>query len=254
MKGFGILLGKELREQTRTMRLLVVAVVFALFGILSPLTAKYLPDILKAVGGGQIPLGLIPPPRTSDAVDQFLKNIVQFGALAGILLAMGSVATEKDRGTAALVLTKPVSRAAFLAAKLVAIGLDLLVATVVAGALAWTYTLLLFGALPVAGFAAMVLAVWLVLLVFAALTFVGSTLARSAIAGAGLGVLFLVVSQVVAALPVVGKYTPQGLLGPARELALGGPPGDAFVPLVVTVVIVLGCGVVAWLVFRRQEL
>ena len=47
---------------------------------------------------------------------------------------MGAVATEKERGTAALILTKPVSRAAFLVAKLVAIGLTLAVAVAVATA------------------------------------------------------------------------------------------------------------------------
>lgn len=254
MNGFGLLLRKELTEQTRTMRLLVVAAVFAIFGILSPVTAKYLPDILKAVASGQLPLGLIPTPKTADAVDQFLKNLVQFGALAAILLAMGSVATEKDRGTAAFVLTKPVSRAGFLLAKLVAISANLLVATAAAGVLGYVYTLILFEALPLAGYAAMCLLLWLVLVVFAALTFLGSTLARSAAAGAGLGVLFLIISQIVAALPVVGRYMPQGLLPPARELALGGSVGDVWAPLIVTVGLIAASGLLAWLAFRRQEL
>ena len=54
-----------------------------------------------------------------DAADQFLKNLGQAGILTAILLAMGSVANEKERGTAALILSKPASRGAFLGAKLV---------------------------------------------------------------------------------------------------------------------------------------
>ena len=46
----------------------------------------------------------------ADAVDQLWKNLAQFGAFAAIILAMGAVATERDRGTAAFVLSKTVSR------------------------------------------------------------------------------------------------------------------------------------------------
>ena len=185
-----LLLGKELLEQVRTLRLFIVLIVFALFGLISPLTAKYLPDILKAVGGAEIVLPSLPTPSVADAVDQFLKNLNQFGVLAAILLAMGTVATEKDRGTAALLMTKPVARPAFLLAKFVAIGLNLLLAVAVAGALAYYYTLVLFEAPPAGGWAAMCLLLWLSIYAYAALTLLGSTLAGSAAGGAGLGIAF----------------------------------------------------------------
>ena len=255
MSGFSLLLRKELLEQTRTMRLYVVAIVFALFAILSPLTAKYLPDIVKALAGSQLSLvGLIPTPTTADAVDQFLKNLTQFGALTAILLAMGAVATEKDRGTAAFILTKPVSRAAFLAAKLVAIAANLLVATAVAGVLAYYYTTVLFEPLPIGGYAAMCALLWLSLVVYAALTFLGSTLTSSAAAGAGIGVVFLVATGIVSALPTAGRYMPETLAVPARALALGTAPPDLLGPVAVNVAIALAAALLAWLSFRRQEL
>jgi ABC-2 type transport system permease protein len=255
MRGFGLLLRKELLEQTRTMRLYVVAIVFALFAIISPLTAKYLPDIVKALAGSQLSLvGLIPTATTADAVDQFLKNLTQFGALAAILLAMGTVATEKERGTAAFVLTKPVSRAAFLAAKLVAIATDLLVATAVAGVLGYYYTAVLFESLPVGGYATMCALLWLSLVVYAALTFLGSTLTSSAAAGAGIGIVFLVVTGIVSALPNVGGYMPESLAALARAVALGLPSGGVAAPVAVNVGIVLAALLLAWLSFRRQEL
>ena len=52
---------------------------------------------------------------------------------------MGSVASEKERGTAALLLTKPVGRGAFLVAKIVAISATLGISTAIAGAGAWFY-------------------------------------------------------------------------------------------------------------------
>jgi len=101
--GLGLLLRKEIREQARTMRLLAVVAVFAILGLLSPVFARYVREIVEAVGGGQLG-GMIPAPSIRDAVAQFTKNTGQFGVLIAILVAMGSVAAEKERGTAAFLL------------------------------------------------------------------------------------------------------------------------------------------------------
>src|SRR5258708_1648330 len=148
MSGFRPLLRKEMLEQWRTIRLPITAIVFLLVGLSSPLLARFTPEILKAVAGDQIPF-VLPPPTAADAVDQLAKNLGQFGGLIAVLLAMGAVAAEKERGTAALLLSKPVGRGAFLVAKLVAIGLTLAAATAIAVAGAWFYTLVLFEPLPV---------------------------------------------------------------------------------------------------------
>ena len=103
--GLGPLLGKELLEQWRTRRLVVVAVVFVAFGIVSAFLAKYAPELVKALAGDEYQI-VVPPPTVRDAADQFLKNLGQAGILTAVLLAMGSVANEKERGTAALILSK----------------------------------------------------------------------------------------------------------------------------------------------------
>jgi ABC-2 type transport system permease protein len=253
MAGFGALLGKELLEGWRTLRLPIVAVVFLLVGLSSPLLARFTPEILKAVAGDQIPI-VLPPPTAADSVAQLQKNLGQFGGLIAVLLAMGSVAVEKERGTAAMVLTKPASRAAFLAAKLVAIGLTLAVSVAVASAGAWFYTLVLFEALPAGGFTAAALLEWLMLFAWAAITFLGSTLTRSSLAASGLGIAAFIVVGIAGAIPPLAPIVPTGLGPPARALALGLPAGDLGTPLVATLALIGASASVAWLAFRRQEL
>jgi ABC-2 type transport system permease protein len=253
MSGFAALLGKELLEQWRTTRIQLVATVFLLVGLSSPLLARFTPEILKAVASDQFQITL-PTPTAADAYDQLAKNVGQFGALIAVLLAMGSVATEKERGTAALILTKPASRGAFLCAKLVAIAATLLVATTIAAAGAWFYTLVLFEPLDVAGFAAAALLQWLALVAFAAITFLGSTLTRSSLAAAGLGVAAFIVLGILSIVPTLGTYLPTGLGEPARALALGLPGADALGPTVASVVLVGALAGISWLAFRRQEL
>ncbi|HLO35363.1 MAG TPA: ABC transporter permease subunit, partial [Candidatus Deferrimicrobium sp.] len=240
-------------EQWRTLRLPVVAMVFLLVGLSSPLLARFTPEILKAVAGDQFSIEL-PTPTAADAIDQLAKNLGQFGGLIAVLLAMGAVAVEKERGTAALLVTKPVSRAAFLLAKLVAIGLTLAVSVAIATAGAWFYTLVLFEPLGLAGVAAGAVLQWLTLMAWASITFVGSTLTRSSLAAAGLGIVAFIVVGILSIVPTVGQYLPTGLGGPARALALGVPGPDAVGPTLATVVLIGAAGLVAWLAFRRQEL
>ena len=162
MSGFSVLLRKELAESWRTRRLPVVALLFITVGIISPLTARYLNEILTAAMGDQLTIPL-PIPTAAMALDQLLKNLGQLGALAAIALAMGSVSGELDRGTAALVLAQPATRAAFLAAKLTAIAVVIGVCTALAIVVGWAYTAILFEVLPITGWIVLAILAWLTL-------------------------------------------------------------------------------------------
>ena len=256
MMGFRVLLLKELREQMRTNRFVAVAAVFVFFGILSPLTDRYMKELFDAMGtqaGGMT--FTVPPPSLDGAAAQILKNTSQFGIICALLLAMGSVAWEKERGTAGMILTKPASRAAFLAAKLVAIALTLGFATFLGCAFSYVYVLLLYPApFSLAGYATMALLLWWVLVAFAAVTMLGSSLTRSAIAAAGIGFLAFLVTSIVGELPVIGPYMPSSLGTVALDLVMGKDPGFVVGPILFNVALVPALFVITWLTFRRQEL
>ncbi len=257
MMGFAVLLAKELKEQLRTYRLPIVAIVFLTLGMSSPVMARYLPDLIRALGGDQAAkmVEAFGTPTVNDGVDQILKNLSQFGIHTAILLAMGSVATEKATGTAGMVLTKPASRASFLAAKLAAISINLGIAVAAGCAFGYAYSWLMFDRwLPGLGFTAMAVLLWLTLVFYAALTFLGSVLTRSAMAAAGLGFVFFIITGVISVVPVLGDYIPQALGKPARALAIGADPGVFWGPLLASIAMIVLLYVASWLSFRRQEL
>jgi ABC-2 type transport system permease protein len=256
MMGFRVLLIKELREQFRTNRIVAVAAVFVLFGILGVLTDRYMKQLFDAIGSESAGMTFqVPPPSLAGASAQILKNLSQFGIICALLLAMGSVAWEKERGTAGMIMTKPASRAAFLAAKLAAISINLGVAVVLGCGLAYVYTALLYPeAFPIGGYVAMSVLLWWTLVIFAAITMLGSTLTRSAIAAAGIGLVALLVVGIIGALPVVGPYMPSSLGQPASDLVLGKDPGNFLGPLLFNIALVPALFGATWLTFRRQEL
>ena len=252
MKGLTAMLGKEVREQWRTGRLPVVAVVFLFFGLASPLIARYTPEIIRLAAG---PVGIpLPVPASADAVNQLIKNLNQVGVLTAVLLAMGSVAGEKVSGTAGFVLVKPVDRLAFLIAKFGALALTLTTGVVVGGLFAYLYTALLFTPLDAAGFGAACLVLLMTLLEITSLAFLGSVLARSPVAAAAIGAAAIVVAGIVSAIPHVGGYTPFGLNQLARDLALRQVGMDWTWQLVANGALVVAALAASWLVFRRQAL
>ena len=248
------LLKKELREQWRTRRFLVVVAVLVIFGLTSPLMARYLPELIKQVGGIEGLDQLIPTPTVVDALGQYLKNSFQFGMILALLVPMGAVVGEKDRGTAAMVLSKPVSRTSFLMAKFVTVALVFLAGILLAALGAYYYTGILFQWLNLGAFILFNLLFWIDLLVYVALTLVASTLARSTVAAGGIGFGLFMVLWIAGAIPQVGKYLPDALQIWGMNIALGRGGDPAWGALGVSLGLIAAALVGAVLIFRRQEI
>jgi ABC-2 type transport system permease protein len=255
MDGFAVMLRKELLEALRSQRLLVVSVVFLLLGIISPVGAKYLPELLQSIGAGQQGVQIIvATPTVNDAIAQFLKNVAGTGVFVALLLPMGAVAREKEQGTASFVLTKPVSRQAFLAAKALALFFVLSAGVALATVAAYFYTALLFHPVSGGDFLGCALLILLSLLVFASFTFLGSALTQAPLAAVGIGATAWVVLSLLGILPNVGEYMPAGLVTAAGEVALGKSPDHLALTVLVNMVLILVALAASWLAFSRQEL
>jgi len=253
-KLFGFSISKELTQQWRSRRALVVGVVFLVFGMGSPLLAKFTPEMLHMIPGAEQFADLIPTPTTADALGQYIKNLTQFGFILALLLGMGAVAGEKERGTAALILSKPLPRWAFILSKFVAQALVYLLAFGLAAFGAAYYTGLLFEPLAPGPFLLGNLLLWVWLLTFAAVVLLGSTLASSTGVAAGIGFGGAVALLLAGSTPRYGALAPAGLVGWASQLGLAGPEVANGGALAASVVWIVVCLIVAVAVFETQEL
>jgi ABC-2 type transport system permease protein len=250
---FLVALRKELLEQWRSYRLLIVAAVLTAFGLLSPLTAKYTPELLKLLPNGEAIAALVPTPTALDAVREYAENISQFGVILALLVTMGAVAHEKERGTAGMMLVKPLPRWAFLAAKLTAVGLTFAASLALAGAGCYYYTLILFEPLGIGLWVVLNVSLLVFLLVYVALTLMSSVLAKSQAAAGGLAFALLIALALPGALPKVGEYLPGQLIGWGVG-RLAGSDVAAWPALWVSVGLIAGALALAWLAFEKQEL
>lgn len=247
---------KELTEQWRTWKVVVIGAVFILFGLASPLLARFTSEILLSMPGAEQFAELIPVPTTADAIGQYLKNLTQFGFIIAILAGMGAIAGEKDRGTAAMILSKPVPRWAFVGSKFTAQSLVYLLALVLAGMAALFYTNLLFEPpLQTGPFLWGTLLLWLWLLAYVAVTLLGSSIGRSVLIAAGIALLGSVLLLIAGSFPQAAALLPSGLIAWIGQLGLPAPaPVNGWGALAGTVVLILFCVVTAVGVVERQEI
>ncbi len=251
MRGFWPLLKKELREQWRTYRLLIVGSIFLMFGITTPLTLKYLPQILESAGEGMTIE--VPPPTAAQSLAEYAGTIAQVGALVVVLVGMGSVANELRSGTAVMTLSKPVGRGAFVGAKLAAMSVTFLVSMAVASAFCFGYTVWLIEGAGVMSFVELNLLLGVFLVFCLAVTLALSSLFKSSLAAGGIALSVVLGQALLGAVPYVGDFMPNKILGWGNSLLSGG--GDSYWgALAVTVAAIGACLHGAQRSLRRRDL
>lgn len=107
---------KECKELMGTYKIIFVPIAFAIVMISFPISMKLLPDLLAS----EMPEGAvieIPELSTSEIMSAAFSNFELIGVIILILISMGSIAGEREKGVAAMVLVKPVRRAVYLLAK-----------------------------------------------------------------------------------------------------------------------------------------
>ena len=254
MTGFGAFLAKEVTEIVRTWRVWVIPGMVIFFGITSPLIAAVTPALVESMASSQPGVVIrIPPPTAFDAYAQFIKNLDQFVLIAIVISGAGVVSGERSSGTAILALTKPLSRGAFILAKIITQVALLLIATALGTAACLAMTDVVFEAALIGRFLTAV-GFWFLyatLLVVMMTLFSAAFRSRGAAAGAGLAFYFLVL--LLSAWGPAAAYGFVGLL-PAMRDALMGEPLSAGWPAMTSVIAIALGSIASVKIFERQEI
>lgn len=254
MTGLVPFLRKELTEIRRTWRLWVIPGMLVFFGITSPIIAAVTPALVQSMSAAQPGVVIkLPAPTALDASAQFLKNLNQFILIAVVIAGAGAVSGERASGTAILALTKPLSRGAFVVAKILSQLTLLVAATALGTAACLAMTAVVF---PGADPARLVTAValWLLyasLIVVVMTVFSAAFRSRGAAAGAGLAFFFL--TLLFSGWGPAARYTFVGLMS-AMAGALRGTAVSSVWPVTTAVAAIVVAAVAAVRVFEKQEL
>ena len=251
--GYRELLTKEVVEAWRTYRLAILCGVFVLIGIAIPLLIRFLPRLLRWFGGtGEIRLEDL---GVADVVGVLVRNVTLVGGIAAILLTMGSISGERRRGTLGLVLSRPVSRAAVIWAKFVALGMAFGLATGLAVLAAWLYSALFFSPQAALPWGQLWAVLWLSLMVHVAVTLLGSVVAATPLGAGMFGLVFVALMSLASNVTSLARLLPVGLEEVARAFALEDVspdllPGATIGVSLAVIAVALGA---AWWRFRHMD-
>lgn len=249
-RGLDVLLRKENGKVWGSYRWLLYAVVWLVVvnGLLA-LILFFVPQLQSAADGAALP---------GDRLDTGVQAFFGVGGMAiaigVIVMAQDTVIGEKLSGTAEWLLSKPVSRSAFVLAKLIAYSAGALVILVLLQGLVAYGLLSLVGTLAPASFLAGLGILALHTFFYLALTLVMGVLVDNRGLLLGVTLASLLGGQLLLNLPAFLWFTPWGLPNMATAVTMGAAlPAQFFVPLLVTALwCVLFVGLALWR-FRHLE-
>lgn len=143
MTGLIPMLKKEWLENSRSHKALALLLISIIFGILGPLTALLMPEIMAGI----LPKKLqeaIPDPTYLDSYSQYFKNINQLGLILLVFLFSGSLTQEFTRGTLINLITKGLSKKAIILEKFIMMTLIWSISYILGSLTQYAYTLYYF--------------------------------------------------------------------------------------------------------------
>ncbi|MBC7960642.1 MAG: ABC transporter permease [Vallitaleaceae bacterium] len=253
MKSWMVFLNKELTEQMRTYKTLIIGLILLLFGIMSPVMAKLMPELLSGMD-----LGItiqFPEPVVTDAYAQFFKNITQMGMIVVILVFSGVISMEKSKGTAVLMLTKQLSRSAFVLSKFFAAVLLWTVSFGLSSLVCFYYTQVLFPKTQVPGLVFSLFCLWLYVVIMISLTILSSTLFSNPYLCTFGAFAFWFLLMFTTYVPKFRNISPQVLSTWNMSLLTAVKvPGDLKLPIVIGLLLIFFTMLISCYVFKKQEL
>ena len=261
MRTYGIFLKKELIEAFKTYKLLIMGAVFLIFGIMSPLTAKMMPEILRwameldpSTAGIDLSF-LFSNPTALDAWMQFYGNVGQIGVIILVIVFSGMLSSELSKGTLTIILTKGLTRSTVIISKLTSATLIWTGSLLIAFFTSWGYTIYFFpnDKLPyvlLGGFC-----LWLSGVFLLALTAFAASITKTSSIFCMLSVgAAVIVLNLLAIIPYVGKYSPVSLGSLPISLLAGASTARSIVPtLIASVIIIIALILLAVITFDRTK-
>jgi ABC-2 type transport system permease protein len=204
----------------RTGRWIPVALCYVLFGVIGPLSVKYLRQILERAGSSDIQI-VVPTPTPPDGITAFMGNAQQIGLLATVIIAAGALAFDAKPTVAAFLRTRVRSVNALIMPRYVTNTVLTVTSFTIAAVVAWVLTDVLIGALDATAMVEGILLAWVYLAFAVATVALAAALGRSQLSVVLIALGFLIALPILGLVKGVGRWLPSSLIGGLDGLLAG---------------------------------
>ena len=122
----------------KTSKFLVIGAVFVMFSVISPLTTKYINEILSfLLNGADSPIE-IPVPTIYTAYSQYISDLYEICFMVVLFVVVSIFIRDKTKGLLPLILSKPINRTKYVLSKYISV-LVLILGSLLLGYLTFSY-------------------------------------------------------------------------------------------------------------------
>ncbi|MBS6195019.1 MAG: ABC transporter permease subunit [Clostridiales bacterium] len=256
MKQFTAFTGKEFLEQVRSGRLMILSILFCLFGIMNPAVAKMTPWMLTVLSEQLEENGMLITGIEVDALTSWTQFFKNMPILLIIFLVMFSAALtgEYQKGTLLNIIAKGMKRWKILVSKMFVMFLlwtagYLLTLGITYGYNAYFWDNRIARNLLTAVFGNYLVGLWLISVILPASAVFSSASAVTLSAGA-----VFAVSYLLSFLPAFKEYVPTFLLSSNELLAGSLDAGQCLPAMGITAFLILLHGLLSVMLFNKRSI
>ena len=249
MTGFWVLIKKELLEQRRTWNFIGVTVFFAAVAALIVM----IPFIITLFNNQDRDAGY-----AEGLLLAYGFTIAFLGTIISIIIGMGALANERASGTAGMVLSKPVSRAAFVCARFIGTGLSVYLGLILGSVVMYLLTLILINYYDPVRFLIFMGITGVYFLYISSIAFFWSGMFSRQLLAGGVTLVLYIIQVPLSQIPHTQAYWPintvewaQNVSGITTDGARLNTGWESF-PVALGCIALFTAG--AWAAFRKKEL
>ncbi|MGB4661087.1 MAG: ABC transporter permease [Mobilitalea sp.] len=245
---------KEFCESLRTYKIVIMAAVFLLLGVMNPATAKLTPLLLEKFmpEGIKITLGA---PTALDSWAQFYKNVPQMGLIVLVILYSGIISNEFLHGTLINMLTKGLSRSIVIISKFTMAVLTWSASYALCFVVTYGYTAYFWSGEGIHHIIFAAICLWIFGIVLLSVIIFSGVLYKNSygcLLFTGGFVMFLLLINII---PKAKEYNPISLVSNNMALLSGDRlVSDFTFPIIISVIIILGMVALAIPIFNKKQL
>jgi len=232
----------------RTKRWIALLGVYLFFGLVGPLSARYIREILESFGGGvQV---VLEDPVAADGIASYVSNAAQIGLLVSVGIAAAALTFDAKPQMGIFLRTRIARVWDIIAPRFVVMATAVAVAFT-AGSIAALYeSTVLMGSLPFAGWLAGTILGCLYLAFAVAVVAAVAGRSQSVLVTAIVSIGVLLLFPLIGIAPQIGEWLPSYLVGAVDTLVRGGEISEYWRAVGVTLALTAGS---LWLAVRWAE-
>nr|UWI50491.1 ABC transporter permease [Clostridioides difficile] len=251
MREYIVFTKKEFIENLRNYKLFSLVTLFLILGISSPLSAKFMPDLIAHFAPT---LKVTAAPTALDSWTQFSSNISGLGMSLTLIIFCNILSNEYSKGTLVIMLTKGLSRSSVILSKFSVTVIIMSIGFWFSFLAAYGYTIYFWPDANLYHIVFSAFSLWLIGIMYISILILGCVLFKSAFPS----VLLVLVSTIAISLLSLPKqlapYSPNFITSKNIDLISGKVLASEFIiPIILTIIISIVYLLLAVILFKKKQ-